>query len=89
MAHTEHSYRTEGEKGRTEEKQEEIEGGICGGDYKHLLLAKFRQDITQQEMDDLIRGYTSLVFLSLPSDVFAGKLRHSPLFSHFINTVTV
>ncbi|KAL1832610.1 hypothetical protein DCAR_0102636 [Daucus carota subsp. sativus] len=45
---------------------EEKKGGKCGGDYKHLVLGKFTQETTQQEIDDLIKGYANLVSLVPP-----------------------
>ncbi|MFS8026705.1 putative stress responsive alpha-beta barrel [Helianthus anomalus] len=31
------------------------------GEVKHILLAKFKDGISQQQIDDLIKGYANLV----------------------------
>jgi len=32
-----------------------------GGVVKHILLARFKEDVTQERLDELIRGYAALV----------------------------
>lgn len=55
---------------------EEKKGGKCGGDYKHLVLGKFTQETTQQEIDDLIKGYANLVSLVPPMISFRWYITH-------------
>ncbi|CAF2078220.1 stress-response A/B barrel domain-containing protein HS1-like [Brassica napus] len=40
------------------------------GPVKHVLLAKFKDDVTQEKIDELIKGYANLVNLIEPMKAF-------------------
>ena len=56
------SIRLRGESGKVvksrKEKMEEAKGVV-----KHILVAKFRDDVTPQRIEELIKGYANLVNL--------------------------
>ncbi|KAF3598615.1 hypothetical protein F2Q69_00038067 [Brassica cretica] len=43
------------------------------GPVKHVLLAKFKDDVTQEKIDELIKGYANLVNLIEPMKAFQCK----------------
>lgn len=40
------------------------------GPVKHVLLAKFKDDVTPEKIDELIKGYANLVNLIEPMKAF-------------------
>ncbi|CAA6669306.1 unnamed protein product [Spirodela intermedia] len=57
------------------------------GPVKHMLLAKFRDEITTEKVEELIRGYANLVPLIDPMKAFHWRLRvrRSPAHVEFAN----
>lgn len=54
-----------GKKKYLEKMEEEAKGPV-----KHLLLAKFKDDVTPEKIEELISGYANLVNLIEPMKAF-------------------
>lgn len=55
---THRTYHSGEERNRAKKQARKMAGG---GVVKHILLASFKEEVTQERLDELIRGYAALV----------------------------
>jgi hypothetical protein len=61
----------------------EATGAASGGVVKHILLAKFKDEVTPERMDQLIRGYAALISVVPSMKAFHWCILHHPLIKPF------